>query len=181
MKITPTNIEECFLMEPVTYRDRRGLFFESYNQKTLEAALGRSICFVQDNHSVSHEGVLRGLHFQTGNHAQAKLVRVVRGEVLDVVVDIRKGSKTFSNVFKTVLSENNSKMLFIPKGMAHGFLSLKDDTVFLYKCDAYYNTDAESGIIYNDPDLKIDWGYPENKIILSDKDMQLPKFKDLPI
>ncbi|GGD49947.1 dTDP-4-dehydrorhamnose 3,5-epimerase [Muriicola marianensis] len=168
-------------MEPPTFRDRRGLFFESYNHKTLEAVLGRSVGFVQDNHSVSHEGVLRGLHFQTGKHAQAKLVRVVRGEVLDVVVDLRRDSNTYRNVFRTILSESNRKMLFIPKGMAHGFLSLKDDSVFLYKCDEYYNKDAESGIIYNDPDLKIDWGFPENKIILSDKDMKLPKLKDLSI
>lgn len=179
MRITPTNIEDCFLLEPLTFRDRRGIFFESYNHKILEDALGRSVSFVQDNHSVSHKNVLRGLHFQTGEHAQAKLVRVARGEVLDVVVDLRRESNTYRNVFRTILTETNRKMLYIPKGMAHGFLSLMDETIFLYKCDEYYNKEAESGIIYNDPDLNIDWGIPEDEIILSEKDMELPKLKDL--
>lgn len=138
-----------------------------------------TLSFVQDNHSVSHKGVLRGLHFQRGDKAQAKLVRVLKGEVLDVVVDLRKKSPTFKQVFKTVLSDKKNQMLFIPAGMAHGFLSLSDNTVFLYKCDEYYDREAESGIIFNDPDLNINWGTPQDKIVLSEKDRELPKLKDL--
>ena len=145
----------------------------------LEDSLGYEVKFVQDNHSMSAKGVLRGLHFQVGKHAQAKLVRVTAGEVLDVVVDLRKDSPTFGKHYKTTLSGLNNKMLFIPKGMAHGFLCLQDNTVFTYKCDNYYHPESEGGIMYNDPDLNIDWEMPLDKIILSEKDLHLPAFKDL--
>ena len=145
----------------------------------LEDSLGYEVKFVQDNHSMSAKGVLRGLHFQVGKHAQAKLVRVTAGEVLDVVVDLRKDSPTFGKHYKAMLSGLNNKMLFIPKGMAHGFLCLQDNTVFTYKCDNYYHPESEGGIMYNDPDLNIDWEMPLDKIILSEKDLHLPAFKDL--
>jgi dTDP-4-dehydrorhamnose 3,5-epimerase len=152
---------------------------ETFHQKKFEAAHGSSINFVQDNQSVSRQFVLRGLHFQKGEYAQAKLARVISGRALDVVVDIRQGSSTFGKHFKTELSANNRKVLFIPKGMAHGFLALEENTIFAYKCDAYYNAAAEAGIIYNDPDLAIDWGVHRNQILLSEKDRQLSGFKDL--
>ncbi|MEX0291176.1 MAG: dTDP-4-dehydrorhamnose 3,5-epimerase, partial [Flavobacteriaceae bacterium] len=139
----------------------------------------KAVHFVQDNHSVSHRGVLRGLHFQRGSHAQAKLVRVIKGEVLDIILDIRKDSPTFGKHFKVRLSEQNKKILFIPKGIAHGFLALTDETIFVYKCDQYYNKEAESGIIYNDPQWGIDWEFPAEEIILSEKDLSLPTFDAL--
>ena len=179
LKLISTTLEDCFIIEPFIYRDKRGEFFESFNKRDLEKALRQPLSFVQDNHSVSHRGVLRGLHFQTGHMAQAKLVRVLKGEVLDVVVDLRKESPSYRKVFKTILSEKNNQMLFIPKGMAHGFLSLEDDTIFLYKCDEYYDNQSESGIIFNDPDLNINWGFPSDKIVLSEKDRKLPRLKDL--
>jgi len=179
--VATTNITDCYLITPKVFRDERGTFFESYNERAFMATPGLSVSFVQDNHSISNTGVLRGLHFQSGKYAQAKLVRVVRGEVLDVVVDIRKNSPTFGAHFKVRLSGQNHRMLFIPKGLAHGFLSLTDDTVFIYKCDAYYNKEAEAGIIYSDPDLNIDWEYPTEKLILSKKDRELPPLKDLAI
>lgn len=152
---------------------------ETYQKERFEAAVGKTIDFVQDNQSVSGKFVLRGLHFQKAEASQAKLVRVVAGRALDVVADIRKGSPSFGKHFKTELSGENRKMLLIAKGLAHGFLALEDQTVFSYKCDAYYNASAEDGIIYNDPDLKIDWEVDPSLIILSDKDLQLSSFQDL--
>jgi dTDP-4-dehydrorhamnose 3,5-epimerase len=178
MTIFETNIADCFLFEPKVFRDERGSFFESYNQQEFESLLGGAVNFVQDNHSISNKGVLRGLHFQKGKYSQAKLVRVIQGEVLDVVVDIRKDSPTFGDHFKVRLSEKNQKMLYIPKGLAHGFLALTEHVVFVYKCDQYYNKEAERGIIYNDPDLNIDWEFPDDGIILSDKDKELPALKE---
>jgi len=178
MKITETSLKGCFVLDPTVFEDERGVFFESYNKKNFEERIGKHIDFVQDNHSVSHKGVLRGLHYQKGTSAQAKLVRAVKGEVLDVVVDLRKDSDTFGKHFKTKLSEHNNRSLYIPKGMAHGFLALKNKTVFVYKCDNYYNRDSESGIIYNDLVLGVDWEYPAEKIMLSEKDQLLPTFKD---
>jgi dTDP-4-dehydrorhamnose 3,5-epimerase len=145
----------------------------------VEHSLGLPMNFVQDNHSISRKGVLRGLHFQKGSSAQTKLVRVIQGEVMDVVVDIRKQSKSFGEYFKIRLSEENKKMLFIPKGLAHGFLALDDNTQFVYKCDQYYKKEAEDGIIYNDSDLNIDWEFPSEQIVLSEKDKKLSLFKDL--
>lgn len=178
MKVTETHIKGCFVLEPKVFEDERGVFFESYNKSVFEEAIGKRVDFVQDNHSVSGKGVLRGLHFQTGKFAQAKLLRVVQGEVLDVVVDLRKDSNTFGQHFKIRLSKTNNKTLFIPKGMAHGFLVLDPDTVFTYKCDSHYNKEADSGIFYADSDLNIDWEYPNDKIILSNKDKALQSFKN---
>jgi dTDP-4-dehydrorhamnose 3,5-epimerase len=174
VKITTTSLSDCFLIEPDVHKDNRGIFFESFHKKKLEEKLKQSLVFVQDNLSVSKKGVLRGLHFQKGNHAQAKLVQVLKGEVLDVVVDLRPHSPTFRQHFRIKLSELKTQFLFIPKGMAHGFLALQDETIFAYKCDNYYNKDSESGIIYNDTDLAIDWDFPEEKIHLSSKDQRLP-------
>ena len=179
MIIKETNLKGCFILEPTIFEDKRGIFFESFNKKNFEQYIGKSIDFIQDNHSTSRKGVLRGLHYQKGGDAQAKLVRVVKGEVLDVVVDLRKESDTFGEHFKTKLTEHNYRSLFIPKGMAHGFLALKNKTIFVYKCDNYYERVSESGIIYNDVDLGVDWEYPLEKIILSEKDKRLPTFKDL--
>lgn len=178
MKVTETHLKGCFVIEPIVFHDERGLFFEAYQKQKFERAIGQSVTFVQDNQSVSKKGVLRGLHFQNGEYAQAKMVRVIHGEVLDVVVDLRKESDTFGQHFKTKLSSENNKSIFIPKGMAHGFLSLSENTVFSYKCDSYYCRGAESGIIYNDPDLGIDWGQLNDTILLSEKDRHLPRFKE---
>ena len=141
--------------------------------------MGYSPTFVQDNQSVSNKNVLRGLHFQKGIYSQAKIVRVVKGRILDVIVDLREDSATFGKHIAMELSDEKAVMIFIPKGMAHGFLTLEDHTIFAYKCDAYYHPEAEGGIIYNDPDLGIDWGVPSSDLILSDKDLQLPSFRDL--
>lgn len=150
---------------------------EVFNSKEFEDVLCHSIDFVQDNQSISHKNVLRGLHFQKGEHAQAKLVWVTRGHALDVAVDLRKESPSFGKHISLELSDKNRLMLFLPKGLAHGFLSLEDQTVFCYKCDAYYHPESEGGIVYNDPDLGIDWGIPDSKLILSQKDRVLPSFK----
>jgi dTDP-4-dehydrorhamnose 3,5-epimerase len=179
VKVIPTNLRDCFIIEPSVYVDHRGHFLEVFNKRALEEELNHSIDFVQDNLSVSKNGVLRGLHFQKGADAQAKLVQVIKGEVLDVVVDLRKDSPTFKQHFKTRLSDQKIQLLFIPKGMAHGFLALQEDTVFTYKCDAYYEKEAESGIIYNDAELGIDWEFPEADFILSEKDQKLPRLRDL--
>lgn len=179
MNVVETHLKGCFIIEPQVFKDERGLFFETYQKEKFEKAIGRSIDFVQDNQSVSKRGVLRGLHFQEGDYAQAKWVHVVKGEVLDVVVDLRKNSKTFKQHFKIKLSAENMKSIFIPKGIAHGFLTLSEEAVFTYKCDNYYHQASESGIIYNDETLQIDWEYPIQDIILSEKDRELPKFKEL--
>lgn len=163
------------MIEPQIFGDARGSFMESYNKQKFPV----DVDFVQDNQSLSQKGVLRGLHFQKGPHAQAKLVRVIRGEVLDVAVDIRPNSKTFGQHFSLVLNEENNKQLFVPRGFAHGFAVLKDNTIFAYKCDNFYNKEAESGIIYNDPDIAIDWMLQEDEILLSDKDKILPNLKSL--
>lgn len=166
-------------MEPELHTDNRGSFIETFNQGVFNKVLGGPILFVQDNQSVSHKNVLRGLHFQKGRFSQAKLVRVVRGRVRDVVVDLRENSPTFGKYLMVALSEQNRRALFIPKGFAHGFLALENQTVFQYKCDAYYYPEAEGGIIYNDPDLQIDWGIADERLILSEKDRHLPRFKDI--
>jgi len=174
-----TNLKDCFVLEPRIFEDERGLFFESYNHKKFEEEIRKEIVFVQDNQSVSKKGVLRGLHFQAGAHAQSKLVRVLSGEVLDIVVDLREESKTFGQHFKLNLSGDNKKMIFIPKGMAHGFLTLSDEAIFAYKCDNYYHKASENGILYNDETLNIDWEFPKETIVLSQKDKELPTFKEL--
>ena len=181
MKITETQLKGCFILEPTVYEDERGIFFESYHKTNLEKALGKTINFVQDNISVSKKGVLRGLHYQAGKHAQSKLVQVVQGEVLDIVVDLRRESNTYGQYFKLKLSSENRKSLFIPKGMAHGFLALTPEVIFSYKCDSHYQKESERGIRYNDPDLDIDWETQEMELILSSKDLQLPQWKNLQV
>lgn len=179
MIVTETNLAGCFIIEPAVFGDTRGSFFESFNMRRFEELTGVKSIFVQDNQSTSQRGVLRGLHFQTGAYAQAKLVRVIKGKVVDVVVDIRQDSNTYGEVLTIELSSENNKQLYIPRGFAHGFSVLEDDTIFAYKCDNYYNKESESGIIYNDADLNINWQLQENEILLSDKDRELGSFKDL--
>ncbi|HET8737404.1 MAG TPA: dTDP-4-dehydrorhamnose 3,5-epimerase [Pricia sp.] len=179
MKITETQFKDCYVLEPRIFEDERGLFFESFKKSEFERITGQHIDFVQHNMSISKRGVLRGLHFQTGEHAQSKLVNVVKGEVLDVVVDVRKESKTFGQHIKLKLSEKNKKLIFIPKGMAHGFLALSQEAVLTYQCDAYYHPLSECGILYSDETLNIDWGYPMESVILSEKDKKLATLKEL--
>lgn len=178
MEVHQTGIEGCFIIEPKIFEDKRGYFLESYNQEKFEWLTGAKPFFVQDNESFSVKGVLRGLHFQKGEHAQAKLVRVLEGEVLDVAVDIRPNSKTFGKVVSTLLSSNNKKQMFIPRGCAHGFVTLSDTAKFSYKCDNFYNAESEGGIIYNDSTFNIDWILNEEDLIISDKDKVLPVFKE---
>lgn len=170
MKVIETHLKGCFIIEPTIFDDGRGSFFESFNLKKFEEKTGLNINFVQDNQSISQRGVLRGLHLQKGEFAQAKLVRVTQGKVLDVVVDARKNSLTFGESFSIILSSDDNKQLFIPRGFLHGFVVLENNTIFSYKCDNYYNFDAEVGVMYNDTDLKIDWMLKEDEIILSEKD-----------
>lgn len=179
MMVEETFLKGCLVIKPTILNDDRGYFFESFNLKKFKEETDFSVDFVQDNQSKSARGVLRGLHFQTGSYSQAKLVRVVKGKVLDVVVDLRKESSTFGQHFKIVLDDQEHAQLFIPRGFAHGFLVLEDNTIFCYKCDNFYNKESEKGIIYNDPDLNIDWGFPTQELLLSDKDLKLPRLKDI--
>ena len=179
MTFEKTPLKDCFILTPDVYKDHRGLFLESYRKDKFNEATGLDLDFVQDNQSVSSKGVLRGLHFQSGEFAQAKLVRVIYGEVLDVVVDLRPESPTFKQTYEIILSDKNQHQLFIPQGFAHGFITLSETSVFSYKCDRFYYPGSESGVIYNDPDLAIDWGFPENELILSEKDTKLPSLKEL--
>lgn len=176
MIVEKTHLEGCCIIKPTVFEDQRGYFFESFNRKRFEQATGLDIDFVQDNQSKSSRGVLRGLHFQQGEFAQAKLVRVMQGAVLDIVVDIRKDSPTFGQHFSLLLSGQNKVSLFIPRGFAHGFAVLEDETIFTYKCDNYYNKASESGILYNDPSLQIDWMLDDHEVLLSDKDKLLPSW-----
>jgi dTDP-4-dehydrorhamnose 3,5-epimerase len=179
MKATETKLKGCFVIEPSVFNDDRGYFFESYNKEKFEKLTGSPVNFVQDNESFSTKGVLRGLHFQKGAYAQAKLVRVTHGEVLDVAVDIRPDSETFLQVATERLSSENKKQLFVPRGFAHGFIVLSDTVVFNYKCDNFYNKASEGGIIYNDDSLKIDWLLDSKDFLVSEKDLILPTVKDL--
>ena len=179
MKAIETKLKGCFILEPNVFKDSRGYFFESFNQNKFNALIGQEINFVQDNESFSSKGVLRGLHFQTGDYAQAKLVRVVKGTVLDVVVDIRKESSTFSKHFSIELSEDNKSQLFVPRGFAHGFIVLSDTAIFSYKCDNFYNKASEQGLRYDDPYLGIDWKLPANEFIVSEKDLVLPTLSNI--
>lgn len=177
MKITNTILPGCFILEPQIFKDERGYFIESYNKQTFEEAVGSSINFVQDNQSFSTYGVIRALHYQTGEFAQAKLVRVLSGRVLDVAVDLRIESKTFGQHIAVELTAENKKQLFIPRGFAHGFSVLSETAEFFYKCDNYYNKASEGGIVYNDPDLHINWQIPEDEVQVSEKDILLPNLK----
>jgi len=179
MIVKETNLEGCFIIKPKVIQDKRGYFLESFNQAVFKEGLKRDINFVQDNESYSSKGVLRGLHYQIGDYAQAKLVRVIKGKILDVVVDLRTDSPTFSKHISIELSEDNKTQLFIPRGFAHGFLVLSDTAIFSYKCDNFYNKASEGGIIYNDKDLNIDWKLDEKEFIVSEKDLELPTLKEV--
>ncbi|WP_041649817.1 dTDP-4-dehydrorhamnose 3,5-epimerase [Marivirga tractuosa] len=172
MNITPTDFDDLFIIEPTVYEDSRGYFFESFHQKKFEDATGIKCEFVQDNQSRSLHGVIRGLHMQVPPMAQAKLVRVLRGEVLDVVVDLRKDKPTFGKSFSIHLSAENKQQLFIPRGFAHGIAVLSKEAEFFYKCDNYYSPENERGIIYNDASLNIDWKIDSEKRIISEKDQK---------
>lgn len=174
MKVTKTHIEGVLIIEPRIFEDHRGTFFESFNRRDMEAILEARNPFVQDNHSISRKGVLRGLHYQEGEFAQAKIVRVTRGAVQDVVVDIRPGSPSYGEHFSLVMRAEDRTMIYIPRGCAHGFLALEDGTEFLYKCDNYYTPKAERGIRFDDPQLHIPWMLPEDELLISEKDKKLP-------
>lgn len=178
MEVIKTDIEGVIIIEPRIFVDARGYFFESFSQKVYDEVLGH-IDFVQDNESCSSRGVMRGLHFQCPPHAQAKLVRCVRGSVLDVAVDIRKGSPTYGKHVTCLLTEQNHRQFFIPRGFAHGFAVLSDTAVFQYKCDNYYCPEADGGISIVDSSLEIDWRIDLAEAILSDKDKNHPLLKDL--
>jgi dTDP-4-dehydrorhamnose 3,5-epimerase len=177
MELIKTNFQDCFIIKPNVFSDSRGYFFESFNEQTFNKLSGLDVHFVQDNQSFSAYGVLRGLHFQKGSHAQAKLVRVLKGEVLDVAVDLRENSPTFGQHFAITLSEENKLQFFIPRGFAHGFAVLSKEAEFFYKCDNYYNKASEGGILYNDSELGIDWELPQADILVSEKDTLNPSFK----
>lgn len=178
MKLIKTHIEGVIVIEPKVFSDSRGCFFESFSERDFAEAVG-PVRFVQDNESRSVYGVIRGLHFQKPPHAQAKLVRVVKGKVLDVAVDLRKDSPTFGQHVAMELSDENRRQMFIPRGFAHGFSVLSEEAVFQYKCDSYYAPESEGSLAWNDPDLNIDWNVPAGSEILSDKDRMSPRLKDI--
>lgn len=177
MEIIKTNIEGVVIIEPRIFKDDRGYFFESFSQREFEEKVCKTT-FVQDNESKSSYGVLRGLHFQKPPFAQSKLVRVIKGAVLDVAVDIRKGSLTFGQYVSVELTGENHRQFFIPRGFAHGFSVLSEEVVFQYKCDNFYSPQSEGAIAWNDPDLNIDWRIPAEKVVLSEKDSKHPRLKD---
>ena len=177
-----TGIKDLFIIEPQIFEDSRGFFLESYNYNTFKE-LGIENIFVQDNHSKSSKGVLRGLHFQKDEYSQAKLISILRGSILDIVVDLRENSETFGECFSIELNEKDKRMLFIPKYFAHGYLTLEDNTEIFYKCDNFYNPKSEAGIMWNDRDLNIEWnfkkyGINENELIISEKDKKNMSFKE---
>lgn len=178
MSFTSTDIKDLWIIEPRVFEDDRGYFFESFNKKTFNEATGLSVEFVQDNESKSERGVLRGMHFQKGEHAQAKLVRVLEGKVQDIVVDLRKGSPTYGEHFSIILSGENRKQLFVPRGFAHGFVVLSETAIFSYKCDRFYNKESEGGIRYNCPNLNLPWKLSASELKLSEKDLVLPCFEN---
>ena len=175
MEIIKTSIEGLLIINPKIFGDERGHFFESWSKKAYQS-IGLDVNFVQDNQSLSQKGVLRGLHFQNPPFAQSKLVRVIKGSVIDVAVDIRKDSITYGEHFAVKLSEENKKIVWIPSGFAHGFITLENDTIFTYKCTGVYNKESEGALVWNDVDLNIDWGV-ENPLV-SEKDMVAGSFKD---
>lgn len=178
MNIIKTEIEGVLIIEPRVFGDARGYFFESFNARDFTNTTGIDIHFVQDNESRSCYGVVRGLHFQLPPYAQSKLVRVVEGNVLDVAVDIRKGSPTYGRHVAVELSADNKRQFFLPKGFAHGFAVLSESAVFQYKCDEYYHPEAEGALAWDDPTLAIDWHLPSSEVILSEKDRHHPRFND---
>ena len=177
MNFISTKLEGCYILEPKIINDDRGYFMESFNEKTFQNGVNQAVRFVQDNQSFSSKGVLRGLHYQSGEHAQAKLVRVLQGEVLDIAVDIRPDSETFGESVSVLLSSENQRQFFVPRGFAHGFLVLSETAAFFYKCDNFYNKESEGGIIYNDKTLNIDWQFNESELIISEKDQHLPSLE----
>lgn len=174
MNFIPTKLEGCFIIEPKILLDERGYFMESFNENTFNRGVNQQVHFVQDNQSFSTKGVLRGLHYQTGEHAQAKLVRVLQGEVLDVAVDIRPHSTTYGQYEAVLLSAENQRQFFVPRGFAHGFLVLSDTAIFFYKCDNFYNKESEGGVLFNDPTVAINWGFSTEEMIISEKDKIQP-------
>ena len=177
MEVIKTNIEGVVIIEPRIFKDDRGYFFESFSQREFEEKVCKTT-FVQDNESKSSYGVLRGLHFQKPPFAQSKLVRVIKGAVLDVAVDIRKDSPTFGQYVSVELTGENHRQFFIPRGFAHGFSVLSEEVIFQYKCDNFYSPQSEGAIAWNDPDLNIDWRIPAEKVVLSEKDSKHPRLKD---
>ncbi len=178
MKVETTGFEGLLLLTPSVFSDDRGYFFESYNRETHSKA-GLDFQWVQDNQSHSKHGVIRGLHFQNAPFAQTKLVRALQGEILDVVVDLRKGEPTYGKSFSVILTAENKKQLLVPKGFAHGFSVLSHSADVMYKCDALYNKQSESGLIFNDPSLQIDWKLSAGEMIVSEKDLVLPAFDNI--
>jgi dTDP-4-dehydrorhamnose 3,5-epimerase len=178
MKIEATPLRDCFIIHDTVHGDARGYFIETFNQKDFKAASGLDISFVQDNQSKSSKGVLRGLHMQSGDAAQAKLVRVLEGSVLDVAVDLRKGSPSFGQHYAIELTGENHKQFFVPAGFAHGFLVLSETATFFYKVDKFYQPGNEVGIMYNDQDLNIDWKLSIDELIFSEKDKTLGSFAE---
>jgi dTDP-4-dehydrorhamnose 3,5-epimerase len=178
MRIEQTPLKDCFIIHEKVHGDARGYFIETYNQRDFKAASGLDIEFVQDNQSRSTKGVLRGLHMQRGAAAQAKLVRVLEGAVLDIAVDLRKGSPSFGQHYAIELTADNHKQFFVPAGFAHGFVVLSETATFFYKVDKFYEPGNEVGIMYNDQDLNIDWRLAEREIILSEKDKTLGSFAE---
>ena len=178
MNLIKTTIDGLIVLKPTVFEDERGYFMESYNQKNINKLLG-NVHFVQDNESKSSKGVLRGLHFQKPPFSQAKLVRCLEGEILDVALDLRKESKTYGLFESTLVSDKNKNILFIPRGFAHGFVVLSELAIVSYKVDNYYNPNYESGVLWNDSDLNIDWKIKANKVIVSEKDKSLPTFNNI--
>lgn len=179
MKVIKTKLQGCLVLEPTLFNDDRGYFFESYNTNRFNDVVDQEVNFVQDNQSFSTRGVIRALHYQKGNNAQAKLIRVLNGVILDVAVDLRPHSKTYGEYFSVELSSENKKQLFVPRGFAHGFSVLSDTAEVLYKCDNYYNKESEGGIIYNDATLNVDWKLKAEEIKVSEKDLILPTLKEV--
>jgi dTDP-4-dehydrorhamnose 3,5-epimerase len=178
MTIKETPLKDCYIIEPKVFYDERGYFYEQFNESVFQNQTGHNVSFVQDNISESKFGVLRGLHYQKGKYSQAKLVTVLEGEVLDVAVDLRQNSPTFGKMFTAVLNSENKQQLFVPKGFAHGFSVLSKTARFFYKCDEYYNKESETGIVYNDDNLNINWHLNEKQILVNEKDKTLPTFKE---
>ncbi len=179
MKVTETKLKGCFILEPTKFGDSRGYFMESFNEKTFNELTGTNTHFVQDNQSYSTRGVLRGLHAQAGEHAQAKLVRVLQGEVIDVAVDVRSNSDTFGQYVAVNLSADNNLQLFVPRGFLHGFVVLSETATFFYKCDNFYHKESECGVHPLDTDLAVDWQISVGEMILSEKDQSAPTFKEV--
>lgn len=177
MKIKETPLKDCYIIEPTIFEDERGYFFEKYNEKRFEELTGMNGHFVQDNISKSSYGVIRGIHLQKGEYAQAKLVSCLEGRVWDVAVDLRKDSPTFGEWFGIELTAENKTQLYVPRGFGHGFSVLSETAVFAYKCDNFYNKESEAGVLYNDSHLNIDWKIPAQDAVLSEKDQILPGFE----